>query len=173
MKTPCLMQAAPHIMREYLHIDAIGQQHIGYLDAITVMNIIRGKGKTYGLIPQSVSAEGDDVLIGFRVPNPPLALDTVAVNNTDNYGFSVITQKGENIISQVAIEGDTVRLKCSKSPINCKVRYAVNGEKLKSGRLHGPRGNLRDSQGEKERFTVQGKTYPVHNWAYQFDILCK
>ena len=160
-------------MREYLHIDAIGQQHIGYLDAIAVMNIIRGRGKTYGLIPKSVSTEGNDVLVGFRVPNPPLVLDTLAVNYIDNYGFSVINKEGENIISQVSIEGDTVRLKCSKSPLNCKVRYAVNGEKLKSGRLHGPRGNLRDSQGETEKMTVLGKIYPVHNWAYQFDMLCK
>ena len=160
-------------MREYLHIDAIGQQYIGYLDAIAVMNIIRRQGKTYGLIPKSLSSEGNDVLIGFRVPSPPLVFDTLAVNYIYNYGFSVINKEGENIISQVSIEGDTVRLKCSKSPLNCKVRYAVNGEKLKSGRLHGPRGNLRDSQGGKERFTIQGKTYPIHNWAYQFDMLCK
>lgn len=162
-----------NFMREYLHIDAIGQQHIGYLDAIAVMNIIRGQGNTYGLIPKTLSSEGNDVLVGFRVPSPPLVFDTVAVNYIDNYGFSVINKEGENIISQVSIEGDTVRLKCSKSPLNCKVRYAVNGENMKSGRLHGPRGNLRDSQGEKERFTIQGKTYPVHNWAYQFSMLCK
>ena len=162
-----------NFMREYLHIDAIGQQHIGYLDAIAVINIIRNQGKTYGLIPQSLSSEGNDVLVGFRVPNPPLVFDTVTVNKADDYGFSVINEDGENIISQVSIEGDTIRLKCSKSPINCKVRYAVNGEKLKSGRLHGPRGNLRDSQGETEIITVQGSTYPVHNWAYQFDMLCK
>lgn len=162
-----------NFMREYLHIDAIGQQHIGYLDAITVMNIIKGKGKTYGLIPQSLSVEGHDVIVNFRVPCPPLVIDTVNVRYADNYGFSVINQIGENIISDVSIEGDHVRLSCNNSPINCKVRYAVNGDKLKSGRLHGPRGNLRDSQGEKEKMTVQGNTYPVHNWAYQFDLLCK
>ena len=162
-----------NFMREYLHIDAIGQQHIGYLDAIAVMNIIRKQAKTYGLIPRSLSSEGNDVLVGFRVPSPPLVFDTVAVNKADNYGFSVINKEGENIISQVSIEGDTVRLKCDKSPLNCKVRYAVNGEKWKSGRMHGPRGNLRDSQGETEIMTVQGTTYPVHNWAYQFDMLCK
>ena len=162
-----------NFMREYLHIDAIGQQHIGYLDAITVMNIIKGKGKTYGLIPQSLSVEGNDVIVNFRVPCPPLVIDTVNVKYTDHYGFSVINQVGENIISDVSIEEDHVRLCCNNSPINCKVRYAVNGEKLKSGRLHGPRGNLRDSQGETEKMTVQGITYPVHNWAYQFDMLCK
>ena len=162
-----------NFMREYLHIDAIGQQHIGYLDAITVMNIIKGKGKTYGLIPQSLSVEGNDVIVNFRVPCPPLVIDTVNVRYADHYGFSVINQVGENIISDVSIEGDNVRLSCNNSPINCKVRYAINGDKLKSGRLHGPRGNLRDSQGETKKMTVQGNTYPVHNWAYQFDMLCK
>lgn len=162
-----------NFMREYLHIDAIGQQHIGYLDAITVMNIIKGKGKTYGLIPQSLSVEGNDVIVNFRVPCPPLVIDTVNVRYADHFGFSVINHIGENIISDVSIEGDHVRLCCNNSPINCKVRYAVNGDKLKSGRLHGPRGNLRDSQGEKEKMTIQGNTYPVHNWAYQFDMLCK
>lgn len=162
-----------NFMREYLHIDAIGQQHIGYLDAITVMNIIKGKGKTYGLIPQSVAVEGNDILVKFRVPCPPLIFDTINVKYTDGFGFSVINKKGENIISKVCIEGDTVRLTCSKSPVNCKIRYAVNGDKMKSGYLHGPRGNLRDSQGETEKMTVQETTYPVHNWAYQFDMICK
>lgn len=162
-----------NFMREYLHIDAIGQQHIGYLDAITVMNIIKGKGKTYGLIPQSLSVEGHDVIVNFHVPCPPLVIDTVNVNYADHFGFSVINNAGENIISEVSLEENRVRLCCNNSPINCKVRYAVNGEKLKSGRLHGPRGNLRDSQGETEKMTVQGTTYPIHNWAYQFDMLCK
>lgn len=160
-------------MREYLHIDAIGQQHIGYLDAIAVMNIIRGKGKTYGLIPLLISAEGNDLVVKFHVPYPPLVMDTINVKYADYLGFSVINKDGENIISNVSLEGDNVRLSCKKSPINCKVRYAVNGEKKKSGRLHGPRGNLRDSQGEKEIMVIQGKSYPVHNWAYQFDILYK
>lgn len=162
-----------NFMREYLHIDAIGQQHIGYLDAITVMNIIRGNNKTYGLIPQSVTSEDNDVVVKFHVPCPPLVLDTVNVKYADHFGFSVINKDGEDIISEVSLEGDNVRLSCNKSPMNCKVRYAVNGEKMKSGRLHGPRGNLRDSQGEVVKFTIEDKTYPVYNWAYQFDILCK
>ena len=156
-----------NFMREYLHIDAIGQQYIGYLDAITVMNIIRGNNKTYGLIPQSVTTEDNDVVVKFHVPCPPLVLDTINVKYADHFGFSVINKDGEDIISE------NVRLSCNKSPMNCKVRYAVNGEKMKSGRLHGPRGNLRDSQGEVEKFTIEDKTYPVYNWAYQFDILCK
>lgn len=58
-------------INERLHIDAIGQQHIGNLDAIAVMNLLKGRGKTYGLIPRSISTHGDDVLIHMNVPCPP------------------------------------------------------------------------------------------------------
>lgn len=159
-------------VNEKLHIDAIGQQHIGYLDAIAVMNILRKKGKTYGLIPISTSIQGNDILVKFDIPHPPLVIDTINVSKIENYGFNVISKEHKDIIKDILIEGDIVRLKCSQSPINCKVRYAVNGEKMKSGHLHGPRGNLRDSQGEKEAMIIGGKTYPIHNWAYQFDMTC-
>ena len=162
-----------HFIRDYLHIDAIGQQQMGYLEYLTAINIIRGKGKSYGLIPQGLSVEGNDVLVRFRVPCPPLVLDTISVKYADHYGFSVINKAGQDILSDISIEENAVRLKCITSPIDCKVRYAVNGEKKKSGSLHGPRGNLRDSQGEEEVLTIQGKNYPIHNWCYQFDMLCR
>lgn len=162
-----------NFMREFLHIDAIGQQHIGFLDAITVLNIIRRKGKTSGLIPNTITSEGNEIIIKFRVPCPPLVPDTLSVKYADHYGFSVINRDGNSILNEVSIEDNIVRLTCTQSPIDCKVRYAVNGEKRKSGYLYGPRGNLRDSQGEKKKLNINGKTYPIHNWAYQFEILCK
>ena len=162
-----------NFMREHLHIDAIGQQQMGYLEYLTALNIIRGKDKTFGLIPQSLSVDGNNVFVKFRVPCPPLILDTISVKYVDHFGFSVINKAEEDIIKDVSIEEGVVRLRCTKSPIDCKVRYAVNGEKMKSGRFHGPRGNLRDSQGEKEILTIDGKKYPINNWAYQFDMLCK
>ena len=143
-------------INEKLHIDAVGQQTIGKLDAIAIMNIIKGGQKVCGLIPRSITAEKNDILIHMNVPCPPMVFDTISVMPIDNYGFSVITQNNENIISSVKIEGNTIRLTCSQSPLDCKVRYAVNGENMKSGRLHGPRGNLRDSQ-------------HTPNWCYQFD----
>lgn len=142
-------------INEKLHIDAVGQQTIGKLDAIAVMNIIKGEHKVYGLIPRSITSEKNDILIHMSIPCPPMVFDTISVMPIDNYGFSVITKNNENIISSVKIEGDTIRLTCSKSPQDCEVRYAVNGERMKSGRLHGPRGNLRDSQ-------------LIPNWCYQF-----
>lgn len=160
-------------INERLHIDAIGQQHIGNLDAIAVMNLLKGRGKTYGLMPRSVSTLGNDVLIHMNVPCPPLIIDTISVLPVEHYGFSVISENNENILSSVKIEGDTIRLTCSKSAHNCRVRYAVNGKWMKSGRLHGPRGNLRDNQGDKKTIIIKGKRYPLYNWCYQFDIPCQ
>lgn len=159
-------------VNEKLHIDAIGQQHMGHLDAIAVMNLLKGKGKTNGVTPHSISAVGNDILIHMNVPSPPLVFDTISIMPIDHYGFSVIAENNENIISRIQIEGNIVRLTCTRSPINCKVRYAVNGERMKSGHLHGPRGNLRDSQGNCVSFNVIGKLFPLHNWCYQFDIKC-
>jgi hypothetical protein len=66
----------------------------------------------------------------------------------------------------------TVTIRCSQSPIGSKVRYAINGELTKSGYEHGPRGNLRDSQGNNQTVTIGQSVYAQHNWCYQFDFLC-
>ena len=85
-------------------------------------------------------------------------LDTIQVRKAENYGFSIINKENKDILSSIAIDTSTVRITCIEPPIGCKVRYAVNGDYMKSGNQHGPRGNLRDSLG---------------NWCYQFDMPCK
>jgi hypothetical protein len=121
-------------------------------------------------LPLSISCQGYDVIINFNVPSPPLVIDTIQVSKITNYGFNVITADNCDIIQSVNIEGNNIHIVCSEPPNGCRVRYAINGEKMKSGRLHGPRGNLRDSQGDSFTITVQGKVYPIHNWCWQFDI---
>lgn len=139
---------------EKIHIDAIGQQHIGELAARSALGILRSMGRNKGLIPISLSTDNQDIIIHLNIPNPPLTIDTTQVRKADNYGFSVITKDNRNIATATTLEGDSIRITCSEIPQNCKVRYAVNGAPLKSGNLHGPRGNLRDAAG---------------NWCYQFD----
>ena len=139
---------------EHIHIDTKGQQHIGELAARSALGIIRDIDRNKGLIPISLSTDNQDIIIHLNTPNHPLVIDTTQVRKADNYGFSVITKDNRNIATAVTLEGDSIRITCSEIPQNCKVRYAVNGDPLKSGNLHGPRGNLRDAAG---------------NWCYQFD----
>lgn len=144
-------------VREKIHIDGNGQQHIGDLAARSVLGIL-GKSKRFqGLIPLSAKAKNNDIIVNFNVPTPPLTIDTIQVAKATNYGFSVITPDNRNIARSLTLLGDSVKITCSEVPQNCKVRYAVNGEYMKSGNQHGPRGNLRDSR---------------DNWCYQFDIPC-
>jgi len=145
-------------VKEKIHINAWGQQQIGSLAAKSVLNILRRKERCMGLIPKTVSINGNNVCITLNIPSPPLIIDTIQVNKVNNYGFSVINDNNCNIIKSVYINNNGIIVECKESPRNCFVRYAVNGDYMKSGRLHGPRGNLRDTE---------------NNWCYQFNILCK
>ena len=159
-------------IREALHIDAVGQKRIGDLAAKSALGIIRNDPRFIGLVPLKTQVEGNTVSIIFNVPSPPLCFDTVQVMKADHYGFNIIRQDNTDIVSNVILQGDTVVITCQESPIGCKIRYGVNGEFHKGGRLHGSRGNLRDSQGKIRKVRINGKTYPQDNWCYIFDYLC-
>lgn len=160
-------------IREALHIDAVGQKRIGDLAAKSALGIIRNEPRFIGVVPKETIVEGNTIAIIFNVPTPPLNFDTVQVMKADHYGFNIIRQDNTDIASDVILRGDTVVITCTESPIGCRIRYGVNGEIQKGGRLHGPRGNLRDSQGEKRKVTINGITYPQDNWCYIFDYPCE
>ena len=154
-----------NVVREAIHIDGHGQKQMGYMEALSALAILRHQQRITGLLPTAVEPTDSSVVVRFSVPCPPLVLDTVQVAKATNYGFSVITPDNQNIATAVTVDTCEVRIICSASPTGCKVRYAVNGDPMKSGNQHGPRGNLRDSQGN-----VISAPYPLHNWAYQFDM---
>ena len=145
-------------VNEKIHIDAQGQQAIGRLAAQSVLGILKGTERFRGLIPTRINTERETVIIQFNTTGTSLMLDTIQVRKAENYGFSVINKENKNIASKISIDSNTVKITCLESPVDCKVRYAVNGDYMKSGNLHGPRGNLRDASG---------------NWSYQFDQLIK
>ena len=144
-------------VNESLHIDAAGQQSIGFLAAKSALGILRKDKRNIGLIPLLYEIDGNDIRIHFNVPEPPLCLDTINVRKVENYGFNVIRKDNTDIISSVCIDGNIIVLKCKESPENCKIRYGINGEYLKGGRNRGPRGNLRDSQRQ------------YSNWCFLFE----
>lgn len=154
---------------ERVHPDGLSQKRIGYLAGLSIIRLIEQK-ESRGLTPSKFSISGDTVIVNFNVPAPPLALDTISVWKVKNYGFNVINAQNEDILEKVIVENNRVKLYCSKSPVQAKIRYAVNGEREKSGYRHGARGNLRDSQGEQIAATIINERYPLHNWCFQFDI---
>ena len=157
-------------VNEVIHIDGIGQIMHGVLAALSAQDIICHQKKKRGLLPLMAKCHDMEITISFSIPKPPLTFDTIKVAKADNYGFSVVTPEGRNILKETYLLNDTVYILCSEQAKGCRVRYAVNGEYMKSGRIHGPRGNLRDSQGDSLAITIRGGEYPIHNWCYQFDI---
>ena len=157
-------------VNEIIHIDGVSQKKHGMLAALSAMDILKHQKNTRGLLPTKVECHDTEVIIDFSIPCPPLTLDTISVTNPGNYGFCIITPDNRDIVRNVSIQDSHIRILCDESPNGCRVRYAVNGDYMKSGCLHGPRGNLRDSQGDSLILSIQGKDYPIHNWCYQFDM---
>jgi len=157
-------------VRERIHINAIGQQLHGKFVAMSALDIIHGNSCEKGLMPSSIQCLGSKVVINFNVPYPPLVFDTTSVSKIKHFGFSVISPSNKDIVQSVYINNNSIHLICSENAIGCKIRYAINGERMHSGRIHGPRGNLRDSQGIYKKARVNRKEYPLHNWCWQFDI---
>ena len=143
------------------------------LAAKSALGIIHHEKRFIGLIPLQTSILKNEIHILFNVPHPPLCFDTIAIRKANNYGFNVIRKDNKDIISSIYVDNDTVIIKCTESPLGCKIRYAINGEYQKSGWRIGPRGNLRDSQGDNYKIRVQNKDYPQHNWCYMFDYICQ
>ena len=160
-------------VNEIIHIDGASQKRHGVLVALAALDILKHQKHQRGLLPLKAQCQDKEVIIDFNIPCPPLTFDTIQVTNPGHYGFSVITPDNRDIVENVRLQNDRIHLLCSETPKDCRVRYAVNGNKMVSGRLHGPRGNLRDSQGDSITITIQGKTYPIHNWCYQFDMPIK
>lgn len=157
-------------VNDIIHIDGYGQQRLGILAALAAQDILRHQENRRGLFPNKIEYGDTEVIIEFNILYPPLNFDTLQVAKADNFGFSVITPDNRNIAQEATIQENNVHINCSEQPKGCRVRYAVNGDYMKSGRFYGPRGNLRDSQGDSLLITIHGKDYPIYNWCYQFDI---
>jgi hypothetical protein len=157
-------------VNEIIHIDGLGQKRHGILVALTALDIIKNQNNKRGLLPLKTECHDAEIVIVFQVPSPPLVIDTIQVAKVDCFGFSVITPDNRNIAKTISLSDDKIHIRCSEPAHKCRVRYAVNGEYMKSGRLHGPRGNLRDSQGDSLSIKILEKDYPVYNWCYQFDM---
>jgi hypothetical protein len=160
-----------NVARNYVHIDAYGQKQMGYLEGLALHRLMNGE-KFIGLQPKTVFRHGDTLIVKMHVPVPPLIIDTITVTKVPHYGFSVITSTNQNVLKDVKVSDNQVYLICSRSLTNqVKVRYGVNGDYMKSGRLFGSRGNLRDSQGNCYQYKIKGRNCRLDNWCYMFELL--
>lgn len=132
------------------------------------------KWKPIHPVAHVIGRKGKDwtVDMKFFAPVPPLVLDTKAILDPGNYGFSLVNGQGEPLeIKSVTLNGrDAVRIMTSSDPSGSHLRYGMTlKEKLPSGPRTGARGCLRDSQGEKVKTRIQDVVYRMDNWCPFFD----
>jgi hypothetical protein len=121
------------------------------------------------LRPTACHISGNDVVVTFNVPMGNLVFDTSWVTAAANNGFDLL-DSGLNAVAITAtsIVGNAVHLTCATPPVGGWVQYACHDWVNTTGRTAGPRGNLRDSQGDSIVFDPAGTNFPMHNWCVRF-----
>lgn len=161
-----------------IHLDGKSQTVVGRYNAAAVLDILRYGYSDRGLYPVDIKtggnvegriggkSEGTTVIIDFNKNDSKewvgnsgkLEFDTINVNKVKNYGFSVITPDNKDIAEKVTIVDDKIVIECNADAKGCRVRYGANGEKNKSGRRLGARGNL-----------LRRNSTMMPEWCYMFD----
>jgi len=120
------------------------------------------------LRPTKIHYNGErNIEITMLVPIPPLTLDTTAVSDPGDFGFTCTDPKVS--ITEVSIEGSKVNLRLSSKPTEgASIQYASQTQLSESpGRMSGARGNLRDSD---QRMLSSFDHKPLYNWCVAFSL---
>ena len=171
---PCKIE----VLGAWVHCDETSYVLLGAYNGYTIKKFLIDGVSQKGVIATDITVDGNTIKIKYNVPCGPLRFDTEYVNAAPNMGFNVVKSDNSELITKVSVFKDTVTIECSESPIGAKLRYGLNGNKVAIknnpyttgfGRENGGRGNLRDSQGNFIYHEIQGKKYPMYNWAFAFE----
>ena len=168
--------ATPTYFMDYVdefHLSNTSSKWLGAYYGLVYKRVVLDGQQWKPLQPLTAWASGRQLAIRFNVPQPPMVLDYHQVVDPGQSGFSLIEGDGsENRITGLAIakSGDVLWISAERTIIaGTRLRYGWNGT-ARGGRLTGPRGNLRDSQGASILFDPNGIAKPMHNWCVLFEI---
>lgn len=154
------------------HLTSVSSRWLGAYYGLAYKRIIIDGKSWKPLKPLSSVTQGTVLVVKFNVPSGRLEFDTTNVTQNTNYGFELVDSIGNALaISSVSIMGpDTVKIVAGATiPFGAKLRYAWTGSG-NVGATKGPRGNLRDTQGNYIVFDPNGLNKPMHNWCVIFEI---
>ncbi|WP_259295072.1 sialate O-acetylesterase [Paraburkholderia sp. DHOC27] len=170
---PHIHIAAPMYLFRYVdgrHTDNRSSQWLGAYYGLVLKRVLIDHETWTPLEPMSWRRDGDTATLRFKVPAPPLQWDTTQVAGNTNYGFALRLPSGQMLpIRSVSITGpDQVQIVADGAiPAGTEVEYAFEGEGLAGSRF-GPRGNLRDSQGDAIQFDNGRELKRMDNWCVIF-----
>jgi hypothetical protein len=170
---PHIHIAVPMYLFQYVdgrHTDNRSSQWLGAYYGLVLKRVLIDHETWTPLEPLSWRRDGDTATLRFKVPVPPLQWDTTQVAGNTNYGFMLRLPSGQPLpIRSVSIVGpDRVQIVADSAiPAGTEVEYAFEGEGLAGSRF-GPRGNLRDSQGDAIQFDNGRELKRMDNWCVIF-----
>ena len=167
--------APSHIFdyKDGYHIDGPSSKWMGAYIGLVHKRVLVDGQDWKPVHPISHVKQGRILEVKFHVPVQPLVFDTSHIALNTNYGFSLVDSSNNAIaISSVSItQGDTVKIiAATPIPAGSKLRYAWSPS-TSPNRTTGPRGNLRDSQGNDLIFDPTGINKPMHNWTPIFEYI--
>ena len=179
IEDPLVNMATPMYIFDYtdnVHTTNDSNRHLGAYYGKVIKRVTKDNVKWNPLQPKSVDWQGNTIDITFDVPRAPLVLDTSWVTAETNSGFDVWDSDYSNqlsIISSVTLVGsDKVRITLSSTPADgSHLTYAFGDSSNNglTGRTQGPRGNLRDSEGDVDSYVDNdGVTRRLDNYAVIF-----
>ncbi|NPT38228.1 hypothetical protein [Paraburkholderia xenovorans] len=172
---PHIHLAVPMYLFRYVdggHTDNRSTEWMGAYYGLVLKRILIDQETWKPLEPLAWQRAGATATLRFNVPAPPLKWDTTQVAGNSDYGFSLRLPSGTLLpIRSVSITApDEVRITAqSPIPAGTHVEYAFNGVGV-AGSRYGPRGNLRDSQGDAIRFNDGRESMRLDNWCVIFDV---
>lgn len=157
------------------HIDGPSSKWMGAYIGLAHKRILVDGEDWKPVHPISHVKQGRILEVKFHVPVQPLVFDTSHIALNTNYGFSLVDGSNNAIaISSVVLtQGDTVKIiAATPIPTGAKLRYAWSPS-TSPNRTTGPRGNMRDSQGDDLIFDPTGINKPMHNWTpiFEYEVI--
>lgn len=132
------------------HLTGDGQRTLGRYFAKAYKKVVID-GLTWNPVhPKKIIRQGNELVIKYHVPNPPLVLDTDSISDPGNMGF----EYNSNSITKIAVTApDTITITFASTLMHGTLSYAQNQPVSGCTGVYGARGNVRDSDS------------PDHNWA--------
>jgi len=155
------------------HLTGPGYKIFGAYQGLAIKRTILDGVKFTPLQPIDHLVQGNLITTRFN-PVGGLVLDTSIISDPGNYGFSLVDSSGSSLsISSVVCNYDTVTIAAAATvPAGAKLRYAFVGgvANTNPGPTTGPRGCLRDSQGDTIIFDPSGVNWAMHNYCIIFEL---
>jgi hypothetical protein len=166
------------------HYTNYSQRWLGAYFAKAYQRVVVEGGKWEPTRPLSIQRAGNVITVKYVVPVPPLVIDTVRVDASNDkfpvapfYGFIFRDSTMSASITAVAVTApDTVTITLSNAPTGANpiLRYAFESQSPAfrcPGPTSGARGNIRDSDATVAYHTdVNGNPYELFNWSVAYQL---